>query len=138
MLVTAGGHDRSLMTWRVKSLRPPQLSDPELLENEGQLMEAKKVWYYKYTGQEWSGEEPMYVKYENIYNGKVGPNEPGKAEKAAAKALEGGGEGRPSTAPANLNSASAAELQSTIKKQETELQRQQKLIEDLQAKLQAR
>jgi microtubule-associated protein-like 6 len=56
MLVTAGGHDRALMTWRVKRLDPPTIDDPDLLGNEGQLLEAKKAWYYKYTSTQWSGE----------------------------------------------------------------------------------
>ena len=57
-----------------------------------------------------------------------------QAAAAGKKELEDKG-GRPSTAPANLNSASAAELKSTIQKQEAELNKQQKLIEDLQKKL---
>ena len=43
LLVTAGGNDRSLMQWRVTKLTPPTIDDPELLGNEGQLMEAKKA-----------------------------------------------------------------------------------------------
>ena len=140
MLVTAGGHDRSLMTWRVKKLDPPTIDDPKLLGNEGQLMDAKKDWYYKYTGGEWSGEDGIYKKYENIYNGDVLPKQGG--DKAGKKELEdkggAGGGGRPTTAPANLNSASAAELKTTIQKQEEELAKQQKLIEDLQKQLAAK
>jgi len=142
MLVTAGGHDRSLMTWRVKKLTPPTIDDPKLLKNEGQLMEAKKEWYYKYTGEEWSGEDGIYAKYENIYHGLVGPNAPGakaaKAKKELADKSGGGGAGAVGGAGASgadLSSASAADLQSTIKTQEAELAKQQKLIEDLQAQL---
>ena len=82
-----------------------------------------------------SSQDGIYDKWLNIYKGLVGPNAPGAAEKAA-KALEnkegGGAAARPSTAPADLNSASAAELKSTIQRQEAELARQQKMIEDLQ------
>ena len=156
MLVTAGGHDRSLMTWKVRKLAPPTIDDPKLLKNEGQLMEAKKVWYYKYTGGEWSGETGIYSKYENIFKGLVGPNDPvtkAKAEKKKA-ALENNGEGGGAAAGsggaaggggggvggggANLNSQSAVELQSTITQQEAELARQQKMIADLQAQLASR
>jgi WD40 repeat protein len=144
MLITAGGHDRALMQWRVKKLDPPKIDDPEIRSNEGLLMDAKRTWYYKYTGSEWNGDDALYVKYENIYKGLVGPNAPGAAEKAAlqdkggtsAAALEGGE--RPTTAPAALKSSSAAELGATVAKQEAELARQAKLIEDLQAQLKAK
>ena len=102
-------------------------------------MEAKKAWYFKYTGGEWNGDDAMYEKYENIYNGLVGPNAPGAQEalEAKSKATEledksGGGGG------SDLKSASAVELQGKIKKQEAELAKQQKMIEDLQAKLKAK
>ena len=166
-LVTAGGYDRSLMQWKVKKLTPPKIDDEvsegpgsnvqpaplasahggahapplcqDIRENEGLLMEAKKAWYFKYTGGEWNGDDAMYEKYENIYNGLVGPNAPGAQEalEAKSKATEledksGGGGG------SDLKSASAVELQGKIKKQEAELAKQQKMIEDLQAKLKAK
>ena len=140
MLVTAGGHDRSLMQWRVKKLTPPKIDDPGLLKNEGQLMEAKKAWYYKYTGQEWSGEDGIYTKYENIYNGNVGPKEGATGGKGKKELEDKGGSsgGGKASGGADLNSASAVDLQSTIKKQEAELARQNKLIQDLQAQLQGK
>jgi hypothetical protein len=135
MLVTAGGHDRSLMTWRVSKLEPPTIDDPKLLGNEGQLMEAKKEWYYKYTADEWSGEDGIYSKYENIYKGLVGPKAPGAGKKKAKKELEDKGGSSSAAGAVDLNSASAAELKSTIKSQESELEKQKKMIEDLKKQL---
>jgi len=135
MLVTAGGHDRSLMTWRVSKLEPPTIDDPKLLGNEGQLMEAKKEWYYKYTADEWSGEDGIYSKYENIYKGLVGPKAPGAGKKKAKKELEDKGGSSSAAGAVDLNSASAADLKSTIKSQESELEKQKKMIEDLKKQL---
>ena len=55
------------MTWRVRKLVPPTIDDPKLLRNEGQLMEAKKEWYYKYTGGEWDGNPTSYKKALAVY-----------------------------------------------------------------------
>jgi len=136
ILVSAGGHDKSLMQWKVTKLEPPTIEDPDILKNEGNLKEAKKVWFYKYTGNEWSGEDGIYDKSVNIYNGDVGP--PGglkSGDNKSAKGLGGaaGGGGSP-----NLESASAADLKSAIKEQEAEIARQKKEIEDLQAQLKAK
>ena len=133
ILVSAGGHDKSLMQWRVTKLEPPTIDDPDILKNEGNLKEAKKVWFYKYTGNEWSGEDGIYDKSVNIYNGDVGPKGGPEAAKKAKELGAAGSGGKP-----NLASASAADLKSAIKDQEAEIARQQKLIEDLQAQLKAK
>jgi len=149
IIITAGGHDRSLMQWRVTKLDPPKADDPSLRGSEQLLLDAKKAWYYKCTGSEWSGEDAIYQKMENIYLGLVGPKAPGAQQQLeggdANAALEGqqrgsGGGGAKkaaggSSGDSQLASASAVELNAKIKAQEAEITKQKQLIDKLQAQL---
>jgi len=69
-LISAGGHDRSLMQWRVKRLEPPDETDEAFQVGGkfrgGLFQDAKFAWYKKYTGQEWDGMEPTYKKAINV------------------------------------------------------------------------
>ena len=139
ILVSAGGHDKSIMQWKVRQLSPPTIDDPAILKNEGNLKEAKKVWYYKYTGNEWVGDDPSYEKAENIYHGNVGPAFAKGGPKK--KELDGGGAGGAAGAVGakpDLSSASAADLKKAIKDQEDKIAAQQKQIAELQAQLKAK
>ena len=139
ILVSAGGHDKSIMQWKVRQLSPPTIDDPAILKNEGNLKEAKKVWYYKYTGNEWAGDDPSYEKAENIYHGNVGPAFAKGGPKK--KELDGGGAGGAAGAVGakpDLSSASAADLKKAIKDQEDKIAAQQKQIAELQAQLKAK
>ena len=161
MLLSAGGHDRSIMQWRVKKLDPPKISDADLLMNEGRLKEAKKEWYFKYTGNEWKGEDEPYDKAVNIYLGNVGPDaktlDPltlevveggggGGGGGASAAEIEdksgggggGGAKGGGAKAGSALASASADDLRSTISQQEAQLSKQRQEIEELKRQLASR
>jgi len=157
-LVSAGGHDRSIMQWRVKRLDPPEETDPAFNVNGkfhgARYQDAKFAWYFKYTGNEWDGMPSVYNKAIRVAkaNEKLEPQRLAAEErrkeleqkKASAGTVGAGG------SPADAKKAAAAKpaaggalksdsalLQATIEEQEAKLAAQQKQIEDLQKKLQA-
>lgn len=152
-LITAGGHDRALLQWKMKKLLPPEADDPQFRSNAGRVQDAKSSWYYKFTGTDWDGNPSTYKKAENVYKANEvlkgvreraleanNANQILSPEAATADLQPAGAtEGRTPVGVPKLRSDSAAlkARQSTIDAQEKQLVEQQKLIDNLQAQLTA-